>query len=302
MGWRGALSAVIASHSVACGRIGFDTTSGGDGSVAGACTSYGPWGNLTHLPGATTDYETGAWLSPDNLTLWFAKTTFTGSLAAIFSVTRSSTADTFDLSAATAAPFDPGPTTPWGHTALALDDSQLSLYYSHFQATANIELTTRMTASDTFGTPAETAFDQNGIVNTGDMGMTSDSLTLFYGQWATTGGPPEQIYVTQRASATDAWPVGTAIASLSADINGVSPSADGSVLFWPERPAGGTSQILWADRTGTTTIGPPTIVENQGSSDNVQPMLSRDGKTLLFSGDLNDGNGFDIYQLTRGCL
>jgi hypothetical protein len=59
---------------------------------------------------------------------------------------------------------------------------------------------------------------------------------------------------------------------------------------------------VWSTRIDATTYSAPTVVENQpAATDNMHPQLSRDGLTLMFSGDAMDGNGYDIYQLTRGC-
>jgi hypothetical protein len=295
MRWRPAVLALVLS----CGRLDFDPIGGG---TVPACSSYGPWGNLVHLAGATTDHETGPWLSPEGLDLWFARTSQSTLQCSLLRVTRASTADAFDLSNAVVAPFLPDPGTPDQRTTVFLTDDQLQIYYIHYQSTSNVYAAYRATTADPFANVTSLALNQNGTINDGDPALTADALTLLYDQWDV-GMVDTRVFVTSRARTGDDFTAGTMLAGLSGNINGVSPNDDGSQLFYGLWPSGSHSAVVWSTRIDTTTYSAPTVVENQpAATDNMHPQLSRDGLTLMFSGDAGDGNGYDIYQLTRSCM
>jgi hypothetical protein len=295
MQWRWAMLA----GTLACGRIDFDPTAGG---TSPACTAYGPWGNLLRLAGATTDHETGPWLSPDGLDLWFARTVMGDLASTIWYTTRASTSDAFDLSTAVMAPFLPDPGTPDEITSVFLTDDQLQIYYVHFQSSSNVYEATRPTTSDPFANVNGLGFDNNGVLQCADATLTGDGLTLLYDTWDT-GSMIDTVLLTRRATTADDFLTGVPIAGpTGANISGMSLSGDGSVLYWTDRPGGGDSILQWSTRIDATTYSAPTLVEGQpGSHDNIQPQLSRDGLTLMFASLYGDGNGYDIYQLTRSC-
>jgi hypothetical protein len=284
---------------VACGRIDFDPLGGG---TTPACTSYGPWGNLLRLAGATTDHETGPWLSPDGLDLWFARTVVNDLDSTLYHATRASTSDAFDLSTAVMAPFLPDPGTPDQLTTVFLTDDQLQIYFDHFQSTENVYEATRATISDPFANVNGVGVDDNGVLHCSDATLTDDGLTMIYDQ-SIPNQTIDTILVTTRATTADDFLAGAQVTGpTGANVNGMSLSGDGSVLYWTDRPGGGNSILQWSTRIDATTYGTPTIVEAQPlANDNIQPQLSRDGLTLMFASESGDGNGYDIYQLTRSC-
>ncbi|MHC4536543.1 MAG: hypothetical protein ACYS6K_21545 [Planctomycetota bacterium] len=183
----------------------------------------------------------------------------------------------------------------------------LELYFNDW----GLWVVRRATVSDPWGEPEN---HTTSNINTSKGGLTpslsSDGLSLFLASF----WPKEpwendwDLYVSTRSTRDDLWsePV-----NLGPTVNGVNStslnycpniSADGLLLFFAsDRPGGYGRQDLWMTRR-TTIDGPWSEPVNLGPTINsdkweVEPEISPDGRSLLFTSRRDDGHGdFDIYQ------
>ena len=139
--------------------------------------------------------------------------------------------------------------------------------------------------------------------------LSSDGLTLLfesddYPTDSGTGGSGLDLWMSTRESLTDRWSEPTRLPINSENYDGCAYiTADGlSLLFVSSRPGGFGSADIWiSSRTSLTdpweepiNLGP---IANSPRSEG-DPVLSRDGLTLLFTSDLGQDQGNDDIWLT----
>ena len=278
---------------VAAGDAGSDSP--------GGC-QFTDWSGLTRIGPNTLDNEWGPWLSPDGLDLWFSRATQSGSQTGVYHASRASKTDAFGAEVEVVLGLSGGGPDDDGNVFLS--DDQLAVYWVHLQSSQNVLFATRSARGDAFGQEAYLGFDMDGTIDTYAPSLTQDQLTIAYAQGAH-GAPQDHLFIATRARTIDDFASGTMIAGppVAGLPHGTSLSIDGSQLFFADSD-GNNFRLYSSDRLSATMYSTPQLVTGQptGTSfDNIDPMLSRDGKTLVFAANDGGTKGYDLYVLTRDC-
>jgi hypothetical protein len=299
MGVRAAVIAVACAGG--CGRIGFDTVGVGDAGMP--CASYGPWGGLARLVISTPLDEWGPWLSPDGLDLWFSQYDSVQVVTNVLHAHRFSLAVPFSSATAEIVPLGPLGGKPDLDAQVFLSDDQLHIYWDHFQGSFNIVWASRATTAEDFGPEDSLAIDQDSVLHTFAPALTQDRLTLVYVQGPSPPGSSGYLYITTHAHPDDDFTDGQQLVGPGPDPSGAAINSDASEIYWGDGPIGG-QRLVRSTRIDATTYTTPVVIEGQplgATDDNSDPMLTRDGKTLVFARDQADGNRYDLWSLTRAC-
>lgn len=172
---------------------------------------------------------------------------------------------------------------------------------------ADIWMATRASTNDPWGTPSAAA-----VFNSTDEdqapGITTDGLTMYFTS-RRPGGPGgsmnSNIWVSTRASRTDAWSTPVVDINLSTTYDDFEPQPDAShthLVFYTYITA--TEKDLYEStrpNTSSPWSTPVPITELNTSGAERSPFLSPDGLTIYFSSDRNSGSAGvnDMFYATR---
>lgn len=259
----------------------------------GACAMFGPWKAPHQLDvGTNLDDETGAWLSPDGLDLWYAATLNSPHIH------HAHRTDTSTYVFAQQAQPDVG----WDYADPFLSYDQLEMWHEEFTDTRAIWHATRAAPDIAFNDVSEVFHD---AMQYAGPSVTADKKTMVL---CVSGGgiadDTRRLYVATRGAADVPWGTPTVIAELDGTETDFAPSisADGKTLVWT-RGIPGDEHImmatlnmsgLWANAARLDAVGTGFIYG--------YPFLSQDGRTLVYSEDSNNGNLYDLYMIERDCL
>ena len=291
-----------------CGRSGFDAdpdggSGGGGGSAVAAdareadatppCT-LGPWSAPDRLAALDTySNEFAPALSADKLTLLFESDRM--GTRDLFEATRSSTGQAFGAGASIVAintlASERDPT-------LSMDG--LTLYFTSDRTGApRLYRSTRSSLADAFGAPVEVS--ELAQVALQDPAVSADGNELFYADAGETT-------VIRAVHTPDGFiPNGTVTALQGGFASGgPSLSSDGRTLYYHHKADLFSPYELYrAHRASTSAaFGTPAAIAglDDPSSDDGDPEISKDDRTIVFSSDRQGGaGGYDLYIASRDC-
>ena len=281
----------------------------------------GLWQNTPTNLGPTVNSSVEEWgssLSPDGLFLYFESNRPDGQgKTDIWVSKRATKEDDWGVPVNLGAPIN----TSAVEQSLCISADRLELYFNDHPdgprdgsvTGADLWVATWSTISDTWGIPVNLGSIININTSKGGIGpsLSSDGLSLFLASpWPKDGWLNDwDLYVSTRPTRDDVWsePV-----NLGPTVNGINStslnfcpaiSADGLLLVFSSNRSGGSGgQDLWVTRRSTTdrpwsepvNLG-PTVNSDKWE---VEPEISPDGRSLLFTSNRNGGHGdFDIWQV-----
>jgi len=269
----------------------------------GEPTNLGPTVNSS-----TDDYFPD--ISVDGLTLYFHSRR-EGSYGPydIWAATRKTTDDQWG------EPVNLGPTVNSssgdGGASISADGLELFFHSGSLRGGsggADLWMTTRSTTNDPWGEAVNLGPTVNSSSGEVCPRISGDGLSLFFASNKPGGYGGRDLWVTKRATHTDAWgsPVnlGPNVNTSEAEV-GLDISADGLMLFFSStRPGGSGDQDLWVT-TRSTVLDPWSPATNLGQRCNTTygesaPSISADGLSLYFC-DYNSSQpgwfgGIDLWQ------
>ena len=202
-----------------------------------------------------------------------------------------------------------------GEGAPSISADGLALYFVSLRTggrgAADIWVTTRATVSDPWGEPMNLGSAVNSYAWDGELSISGDGLSLYFGSQRSGGRGSTDIWVTTRETTSDPWGeavnLGPMVNTPTDDFD-VCISTDGLSLYIESNRAGGHGGIdLWVARRATPSdpwgepvnLG-PTI--NTSASDGAAS-ISADGRMLFFSDFPSPRpgghGGTDIWVATR---
>ena len=246
-------------------------------------------------------------LSSDGLTLYFSSDRGGGSgNYDLWAASRPSTSDPFG------SPVNLGGSVNGSRSDKMPEVSSdgLTLYFGstrNSNPNSDVFVSTRASTSDPWGTAQPLPGPLNSSSDDGNPSISTDGLALYF-QSSRPGGLGEyDIWVSSRASTADNFgaptnvpaPVNTSFREGPADI-----STDGLMLFFDSRRPGGIgSDSLWM--TSRNSVSDPFSAATylgavlDSTSRDIEPNLSYDGQTLLFTSPRSGGEGgMDIWMST----
>jgi len=198
-----------------------------------------------------------------------------------------------------------------GYPSISADG--LSLYFWSDRpggySGGDIWVTTRASVSDPWGAPVNLGATVNSPVGQTTPNISPDGLSLYFASSRDRGGAAADLYVTTRATLSDAWGpavnLGPTVNSSAGGQGGPSISADGlSLYFASDRPGGYGMVDLWVTTRATLSDpwGPPANLGRTVNSNafEAHPSISADGLALFFEG----GSGYpdDIWVTRRAAV
>jgi hypothetical protein len=283
----------------ACGRIHFDLDAAGSGDVvSGPDAPLGRFGTPILVPGITVGtIDEDPSLTADMLELYFNSNTTGGD---IYVTRRAALTDPWG----TPQPVTELNTASSENTPEVAADGLTIVWSSNRAGTLGSEdvwMSTRATRTDAWGTPQHV----DGLsTSSNDVApfLLPDGLTAFL---ANSSMGNDDIYSAQRATPTDPWPAPTRITELvhAAFDSDEWVSADRGVIYWAsERITQGDMDIWRATRPGPGMpfqLLEPVTELNMPGSDEDDPWVSPDGRTIYFSHGSDSGTQMSIYMATR---
>jgi len=163
---------------------------------------------------------------------------------------------------------------------------------------ADIYVTARATRTATWAPPTAVV-ELNTVANERRASVTADELLLVLD--SERGNAGRDLYLSTRSSTSNPWSAPVPITELNTSESdaGATISADGLAMFFARGPLVGDRDLFVATRSSrSAAFGPPTLIEELSSTtDDSDPWISADQRTLLFA-SMRSGNR-DIYIATR---
>jgi hypothetical protein len=187
--------------------------------------------------------------------------------------------------------------TPVGDDDPTATSDLLELY---FNRAADIYVTKRASTADAWGTPVLVA-ELSSVDTETTPEVSYDGLTIYLASNRAGGIGGNDIWMSKRASRTDAWPAPALVPELSSTAaDGAATSTDPLVIMIDSDRAGDAAlDILIAQRSSpTAAFGAPQLVTqlNTASSEG-NPMLTTDALTVYF--DSNRTGDGELFVATR---
>jgi len=300
--------AVLALGASACGRIGFDpiaraAADGGappadatptddaprteDAAVMPPC----PFGEPEPIAGlASPDYEDGAWMSADLLTV-------------VFGSIRAGGPGSIDLYVATRG----SPDSPFMEASLLPGDvntpaaaerdpeivGELEMY---FIRGGDFLHATRADPSSPWITTFGALPPLEGS-NDACPSLTNDGLELFYSTERVDGGGGEDVWVTSRSATTADFTGGHVAVGTAGQESCPSVTGDGLTLVYQS----GSSLFITTRRDRAAELGPaaPVFSTQPAGTVDQRPKISKDGRVLVFASTRGGGGNYDLWMATR---
>jgi len=281
-----------------CGRLRFDPLDRADAD--GSCVMQ-PFDAPQPLSSVSSiGEEFGPWLSENRLDLYFDSDR-TGALL-VYHAHRASAAVAFDPPAAIplngASPDDP-----------FLSDDGITMFLNDGPGgigSFDILVARRSGVTPTFDTPTNALTAAlNSAQYDGGPTLSSDLLTMVFASRRTSAGVDSDLYLSTRATPTSPFPGATRVDGLSTLMDDccASLSGDGQRLVYAQGPFA-AHRMRTAIRAGGDFVddGPLDAVLD-GDKDDVDLMMTRDQRTLVFSSNRTGTTGkHDLYIAERSCL
>ncbi|MBV8756683.1 MAG: hypothetical protein JO257_05400 [Deltaproteobacteria bacterium] len=262
-----------------------------------ACMGSVVWGmphQLTELAGVGSSQES-AWLSKDKSELWF--TAVRNAVPELWHSTRAgsgwgSAEQVLDLG--NGFIYDPH---------VVISDDGLAAWYTTMQGSYNISTATRGSAGEHFVPQGWASFvTDNGGVNEVDAAINGNATVMVFGESIGGAGLPSDLMITDRPTPSDQWSTPTALGRFNTASDECCEALDetGTTLMFSSN-VGGDYMIYVATRADRQSMfGSATLLPHQISgNDNSDPVLSRDGLTVIFS---SSPDGHDhLYEMTGSC-
>jgi hypothetical protein len=174
----------------------------------------------------------------------------------------------------------------------------LSLYFSRLvNSSYRLFEAKRSQPSGNFTSVSQALSATSSFTNLLEPWVSQDNLRMYYAQEASSW----QVMVTQRASATDAWSQGTAVAGLPSGIGGSSLSADELTVVFNNPSVGGWDLYIATRTNRNSAFGNVQSLAGLNTlSIESSPSLSSDGLSVYFFSD-RSGTG-RLYEATRQSL
>ena len=242
----------------------------------------------------TTGDEFGPWISEDRLEILYS------SASALRRARRASDTAAFGPPVMIPVPVGGGVDDPFQ------SDDGLSLYYEHTPAAApgyDLQLATRADTSAEFAFTRTLTELNDGSTEDTAAAVTSDELTVYF---ASKRDGNLHMYRATRSSRALHFDPPAPIAELNATTFSCcpSPSSDGSRMVYATDQLT-TPKITLAESELVGGIyTQPVLLDPSFSSngDEVDPTLTRDGRTLVFASNRTGGTGgYDLYLAEREC-
>jgi hypothetical protein len=274
---------------------------GSDGSVITGCTTYGPWGPAQKLASlATTDDELGAWLSPDRNDIWFSRGNST--FAHHYRSHRPDPSQPFgaveDIEGL--LPTSGGIRKPEPNAEIFISDDGLDAAMDHKQGSVLVVTGHRDAAAGPF--EGDDVLYPEGAVQRGDATFSSDQLVVVVAEWNASNAPAD-LAIATRQDRNHAFPATTKIAELNTNLDDccASLSADGLTIVWASDRDADFGLFTATRPSRMAMFGPHVAIDTQlpAGSDSTDPVLSRDGLSLIFSSTRT--SDYDLYEMQRVC-
>jgi len=298
-----------------CGRISFAPIADGD-AASDTASDDGVTGPAVCRPAVTTPFSTPVafmgiktnnddgvpTLSSDQLTMIF-KSNRTGGAGGydLWQTTRASTATNTWTSPTLLSQVDVS--TDDGSPELAVDD--LTLWLSSDRASGtdyDVRVSTRATTGSAWSASTLVPELSSTFVDEGFTVLPSQLVGYMH---STRGdGFTAHIYGTTRPTTTALWTTPVVVSELDPGDAGnpwVAPD-DCTMYFQSLRPGGVGAQDLWVVRRPTPTSPwgtPVNLTEVNSSSQDADPWLSADERTIIFATQRGGGGTYDLYVATR---
>jgi hypothetical protein len=259
------------------------------------CDVTMPFGDAQPLQGInTTSDEMYAWLTPDELTIYFTSAASGSSDRDIYVGTRASTTAPF-----TGVKKLPGVNTNGTEERPVLSSDGKTLYAD---SVTEILVATRDNTTDDFGAFAPLAEVNSGSNDFGPW-VTTDGRTMYLASPRDTGTTSNvQIHVSTRANTTAPWNTPILVPELNSGGFDGTPvvSEDGLEMFIESARPGGPTRIYRAIRSSTSDpFGMPQEVTELVAGAPVAPTwLSADRCRLIYLRTVT-GNAFDLWIAAR---
>jgi hypothetical protein len=240
--------------------------------------------------------ETGMWLSPDGMAVYFEST-------------RAGGKGRYDLwTARRATPGDAfRPATLVANLNTAVDDmtawlspDERRIYFQTGDLVGELQIASRADTSAPFGRPARIPGLYSGSNETTPW-LTENELRIYF---ATGRGKKMDIYLANRSTRDEAFTNARPVPGLDSDDNEISIAVspdERTIFFGSDRPGGkGLGDVWMAERGGRDApfVEVVNVAAINGPSEDLPAFLSRDECTLYFASD-RDGGVFDLYATTR---
>jgi Tol biopolymer transport system component len=290
----------VALALAGCGRVKFElhddagADAGVDAAVDASCT-FTAWSTPRELSelNSTAD-EFGPWISEDRLEIVYS------SASVLYRARRASDTAMFGPGMMIPVPVGGGVDDPFQ------SDDGLSLYYEHTPDIAmhfDLQLATRPDTTSEFS--LQRALDElNSTSGDSAAAVTADELTIYF---TSDRDSNMHMYRATRSSRGALFDPPAPIAELNATSFSCcpSPSADGSRMVYATDQLTPTKITLVQSQLVGGTYTAPVLLDPMFSSngDEVDPTLTRDGRTLVFTSNRTGGTGnYDLYLSQRECL
>lgn len=301
----GACGSVTAPLTDAHVGDGSGTTDGRSIDAPPPCDVTRPFDPPVTVAGINTSAnEENAWLSSDELTIYFTRTAVNSVDSNIYRATRSQPSGTFS----NVVPLS-GINTTGEQNRAVLSGDGLTLY---------VQTAGNTTASDiSMSTRTSTAAEFVGLSPVSGLSTTKqeftewisdDGLTAYFGSNPTTG--PYDIYIATRSSVATGFGAASPVTGIDSDTSDeYSPvlSKDGLEMFFVSTRDNSNSEDIWhAVRSSlTASWDAPTRVTELSTSvsgiNDAPNWLSPDRCTIIFTSPRagGDGGGYDIWIAKR---
>jgi Tol biopolymer transport system component len=280
-----------------------DTGSADADAGSAACAPNAPFGAPQLLQGVNTGNESTLSLSPEELTIYFARGS-TSDLANLYSASRSGPTQAFGSVAVL-----PGLNSPGYDLEPSLSADGLSLFFMSDRAgtlgNQDIWFASRTTTLTGFGNVANVTV-LNTPANDTYPFIAADGTQLWFSSERSGGVGSSDLYVAERAGSGFAAP--TNVSELNTTATEWAPvlSVDRLTIFFASyRSDGGAvgKMDIWTSHRANVSapFGAPVNVAAVNSVNNEWPgWLSSDGCRLYMSSDRTGGATSDLYVAARG--
>jgi len=271
------------------------------------CDLTGPFGTPVPVPGInTTAEENGAWLSVDELRIYFTlgPVPLNPDMRDLYVASRTTTSEAFGT-----AMQVPGVNSALRDQQPSLSPDELTLFLSR-GSTTDIYVASRPDTQSPFSTPVAVSGINDTQSYDDSPWISADGLVLYLAS-TRSGNFNYEPYMATRASLSAPFgpPTTAMLTALSSPANDSQPivRGDGLELFFASNrdqimyPEGYTNDIYRSTRSSVTEpFGAPTRVTELAAPTNEGPTwISQDGCVLVFASSRTGAGSYDLWMTSR---